>query len=647
MCGVAGFLMDSKSSSSVNFDLITKKMTDSIKHRGPNDSGCWNNPSEGIALGHRRLSILDLSDAGHQPMESSNGRYVIAFNGEIYNHLQIRSDIEKNNGNISWRGHSDTETILSAFETFGIQESLEKFVGMFAFSLWDKKNKILTLARDRLGEKPMYYGWQNIANGRVFLFGSELKALKSFPDIDLRVDRGSLSLFLKHAYVPNPYSIYENIFSLEPGQFLQVSLTNKMTKTVNYWEASEIIKKGSFEEYKGTPKEAVKDLKNLLRHTIKSQMISDVPLGAFLSGGIDSSTVVSIMQEQADIPVKTFTIGFNEKGFDEAKYAKSIANHLGTDHTELYINANDAIKVIPDMHSIYCEPFADSTQIPNFIVSRLANNDVTVALSGDGGDELFGGYSRYNHIDNIWKKINYFPLSTRNLISKILTYPLQEKSIYSKYKSKTLTNLSKRIISGTNLINSETIDKLYLHVITQIPFSEDVVHDGYLKETKLDDLKPSFGDISNIEKMMATDTINYLPDDILTKVDRAAMRTSLETRVPFLDHNIVEFAWRLPISYKVKEGESKWPLQQILKDFLPESLTKREKMGFSVPIHEWIRGPLKDWCEELLNKDRLKSEGFFNEEIVFNKWKDHLNGKVNNITFLWPILMFQSWLEKE
>ncbi len=647
MCGVAGFLIDSKSSSSVNFDLITKKMTDSIKHRGPNDSGCWNNPSEGIALGHRRLSILDLSDAGHQPMESSNGRYVIAFNGEIYNHLQIRSDIEKNNGNISWRGHSDTETILSAFETFGIQESLEKFVGMFAFSLWDKKNKILTLARDRLGEKPMYYGWQNIANGRVFLFGSELKALKSFPDIDLRVDRGSLSLFLKHAYVPNPYSIYENIFSLEPGQFLQVSLTNKMTKTVNYWEASEIIKKGSFEEYKGTPKEAVKDLKNLLRHTIKSQMISDVPLGAFLSGGIDSSTVVSIMQEQADIPVKTFTIGFNEKGFDEAKYAKSIANHLGTDHTELYINANDAIKVIPDMHSIYCEPFADSTQIPNFIVSRLANNDVTVALSGDGGDELFGGYSRYNHIDNIWKKINYFPLSTRNLISKILTYPLQEKSIYSKYKSKTLTNLSKRIISGTNLINSETIDKLYLHVITQIPFSEDVVHDGYLKETKLDDLKPNFGDISNIEKMMATDTINYLPDDILTKVDRAAMRTSLETRVPFLDHNIVEFAWRLPISYKVKEGESKWPLQQILKDFLPESLTKREKMGFSVPIHEWIRGPLSEWCEELLNKDRLKSEGFFDEEIVCNKWKEHLFGKKNNITFLWPILMFQSWLENQ
>ena len=647
MCGVAGFLMDSKSSSSVNFDLITKKMTDSIKHRGPNDSGCWNNPSEGIALGHRRLSILDLSDAGHQPMESSNGRYVIAFNGEIYNHLQIRSDIEKNNGNISWRGHSDTETILSAFETFGIQESLEKFVGMFAFSLWDKKNKILTLARDRLGEKPMYYGWQNIANGRVFLFGSELKALKSFPDIDLRVDRGSLSLFLKHAYVPNPYSIYKNIFSLEPGQFLQVSLTNKMTKTVNYWEASEIIKKGSFEEYKGTPKEAVKDLKNLLRHTIKSQMISDVPLGAFLSGGIDSSTVVSIMQEQADIPVKTFTIGFNEKGFDEAKYAKSIANHLGTDHTELYINANDAIKVIPDMHSIYCEPFADSTQIPNFIVSRLANNDVTVALSGDGGDELFGGYSRYNHIDNIWKKINYFPLSTRNLISKILTYPLQEKSIYSRYKSKTLTNLSKRIISGTNLINSETIDKLYLHVITQIPFSEDVIHDGYLKETKLDDLKPSFGDISNIEKMMATDTINYLPDDILTKVDRAAMRTSLETRVPFLDHNIVEFAWRLPISYKVKEGESKWPLQQILKDFLPESLTKREKMGFSVPIHEWIRGPLSEWCEELLNKDRLKSEGFFDEEIVCNKWKEHLFGKKNNITFLWPILMFQSWLENQ
>ena len=647
MCGVAGFLMDSESSSSMNFDLITKKMTDSIKHRGPNDSGCWNNPSDGIALGHRRLSILDLSDAGHQPMESSNGRYVIAFNGEIYNHLQIRSDIEKNNENLSWKGHSDTETILNAFETFGIQKSLEKFVGMFAFSLWDKKNKILTLARDRLGEKPMYYGWQNTIKGRVFLFGSELKALKSFPNIDLKIDRGSLSLFLKHAYIPNPSSIYENIFSLEPGQVLQVSLLKKEPKTFHYWDASEIIKKGSTEGYKGTPNEAVKDLKNLLRHTIKSQMISDVPLGAFLSGGIDSSSIVSIMQEQSDMPVKTFTIGFNEKGFDEAKYAKSIADHLGTDHTELYINANDAMKVIPDMHSIYCEPFADSTQIPNFIVSRLANNDVTVALSGDGGDELFGGYSRYNHIEGIWKKINYFPISTRNLISKILQFPLPEKSIYSKYKSKTLTNLSKRIISGTNLIHSETIHQLYTHIITQIPFPEEVVHEGYLKETKLDYLKPDFGGISNIEKMMATDTINYLPDDILTKVDRAAMRTSLETRVPFLDHNIVEFAWRLPISYKVKEGESKWPLHQILKDFLPESLTKREKMGFSVPIHEWIRGPLKEWCEELLNKDRLKSEGFFDEEIVCNKWNEHLYGKVNNITFLWPILMFQSWLENQ
>ncbi len=647
MCGVAGFLIDSQVSSSMNYDAVIKKMTDSIKHRGPDDSGSWNSFSDGVFLGHRRLSILDLSEAGHQPMESSNGRYVIAFNGEIYNHLQIRSEIEKNNNNISWRGHSDTETILRAFETFGVENSIKKFIGMFAFSLWDKKNKILTLARDRLGEKPFYYGWQNTTKGRVFLFGSELKALKSFPNIDLKVDRGSLSLFLKHAYIPNPYSIYEDIFSLEPGQILQVSLSKQEPKIFTYWDASEIIKKGSTEDYKGTPNEAVKDLKNLLRHVVKSQMISDVPLGAFLSGGVDSSTIVSIMQEQSDIPVKTFTIGFNEKGFDEAKYAKSIADHLGTDHTELYINANDAMKVIPDMHSIYCEPFADPTQIPNFIVSRLAKNDVTVALSGDGGDELFGGYSRYNHIDGIWKKINYFPLSTRNLISKILKYPLPEKSIYSKYKSKTLNNLSKRIISGTSLIHSKTIHELYTHVITQIPFPEEVVHDGYLKETKLDYLKPDFGGISNIEQMMATDTINYLPDDILTKVDRAAMRTSLETRVPFLDHNIVEFAWRLPISYKLKEGESKWPLHQILKDFLPESLTKREKMGFSVPIHEWIRGPLKDWCEELLNKDRLKSEGFFNEEIVFNKWKEHLNGKVNNITFLWPILMFQSWLEKE
>ena len=644
MCGVAGFLIDSPKKNHFNFDLALTDMTDSIIHRGPDDAGIWYDKSNGIGIGHRRLSILDLSSAGHQPMDSSNGRFVIAFNGEIYNHLDIRAEIENLDKKINWRGHSDTETILAAFEVFGVEESIKKFIGMFAFSLWDRKRKVLTLARDRVGEKPMYYGWQNTSFGDVFIFGSELKAVKSFPELNLAIDRGSLSLFLSHAYVPCPHSIYEDIFSLEPGEILEVSIDDKTSKRKKYWDVSEVIKNNTVNKFNGTPDDAVKKLESLIASSVKRQMISDVPLGAFLSGGIDSSTIVSLMQSQSSKPIKTFTIGFNEKGFDEAKYAKSIAKHLGTDHTELYVDADSAMKVIPDMHSIYCEPFADPTQIPNYIVSKLANKDVKVALSGDGGDELFAGYSRYNHIDNLWKKLNYFHPSIRNMISKSLKF-IFKQSIYTNYESDKLNYFIKRIVSGSDVLKYKKIDQLYSHVITQIPYSEEVVIDGFKKDSKLDYLKPEFGNISAIEMMMATDTVNYLPDDILTKVDRAAMKTSLETRVPFLDHEIIEFTWSLPISYKIKDGLSKWPLHEILKEYIPEHLTKREKMGFSVPIHEWIRGPLKEWCEDLLNEERVKGEGFFNEHIINKKWNEHLEGKANNITFLWPILMFQSWFE--
>ena len=646
MCGVAGFLLESRERNKFNFESTLKKMSNAIIHRGPDDSGEWTDKSNGVGLAHRRLSILDLSKAGHQPMISRSGRYVIAFNGEIYNHQEIRTQIEELSNNFMWRGHSDTETILEAFEIFGIEESLNKFTGMFAFSLWDNKNESLTLARDRIGEKPMYYGWQETNKGDVFLFGSELKALKCFPEFIGEVDRGSLTLLLKHAYIPDPYSIYKGIFCLEPGTILEVSLKNKTPKISKYWDSSKIIKKSTNSRYQGSPNDAVQELENLTTSSIKRQMISDVPLGAFLSGGIDSSTIVSLMQAQSSIPIKTFTIGFNEKDFDEAKYAKAIAEYLGTDHTELYITAEDAMKVIPEMPSIYCEPFADPTQIPNFIVSKLASKDVKVVLSGDGGDELFGGYSRYGHINNLWNKVSRFPLASRQVISKSIKL-IANKSIYDDELIGSVNNIKRKLVSGADVLSYKTLDELYNHVITQIQYPEEVVKNGYQKSSKLDHLKPDFGKINPIESMMATDTINYLPDDILTKVDRAAMRSSLETRVPFLDHKIIEFAWSLPLSYKIRDGVTKWPLHQILKKHMPEKLTKREKMGFSVPLHEWLRGPLKDWCEDLLNVDRLKREGYFNEIVVEKKWREHLSGYSNHITFLWPILMFQAWLDKE
>lgn len=645
MCGFAGFLFDGKGDS-LNFESNLRKMSDAIIHRGPDDSGQWFDILNGIGLAHRRLSILDLSKAGHQPMISRSGRYVIAFNGEIYNHQDIRIQIEKTNHSVMWKGHSDTETILEAIETFGLQESLQKFTGMFAFAIWDKKNNLLSLARDRVGEKPMYYGWHKTTVGNVFLYGSELKAIKCFPGFNSQIDRGSLSLLLKHAYIPDPYTIYEDISCLEPGNILQVSLNKKEPQIIKYWDHSEVIREAKNNVFEDNPNSAVQRLEDLITKSIKMQMISDVPLGAFLSGGIDSSTIVSLMQAQSSAAIKTFTIGFNEKGFDEAQYAKSIAKHLKTDHTELYVTAEDAMKVIPEMSSIYCEPFADPTQIPNYIVSKLASKDVKVVLSGDGGDELFAGYNRYFHVINLWNNLSNVPFPIRNALSKVIKFTLGN-SIYTANASDKVDSFRRKFISGSNVLECKKIDELYNHVISQVQNPEDIVINGYLKNTKLDYSKPYFGDVDDIELLMATDSINYLPDDILAKVDRAAMRNSLETRVPFLDHDIIKFAWSLPISYKYREGVTKWPLHQILKKHIPEKLYKRKKMGFSVPIHEWLRGPLKGWSEDLLNKERIKKEGYFNELIVEKKWKEHLSGNRNNITFLWPILMFQSWLDNQ
>ncbi len=646
MCGLAGFL----ASSSVE-DVILCKMANNIAHRGPNGSGHWIDSFSGVGLAHQRLAILDLTNAGAQPMASPGGRYVIVFNGEIYNHLMLRDLLQNEDGiHAVWRGYSDTETLLACIEVWGLEKTLQKLIGMYAFALWDKCEKKLFLARDRVGEKPLYYGWQGSGNNKSFLFGSELKALKAHPSFSAKVDRGSLTLLLRHNYIPAPYSIYEGISKLEPGSILSVSLSNPDPEITKYWDLVDIARKGKAASFAGTPMQAVDELEKLGRSAVYQQMVADVPLGAFLSGGVDSSTIVALMQAQSSRPVKTFTIGFNEEGFNEALHAKKVANHLGTDHTELYVAPNQAMEVIPKLPSLYCEPFADSSQIPTYLVSRLAKQRVTVSLSGDAGDELFCGYNRYKLTAQLWKKLSLTPAPMRVAASKLITSI--SPAAWDKLgeiipAGKSYVALGDKMHKGAGVLGSADFNELYLLMVSQVPNPANWVMGGYEPPTKLIGNSPLLDKFSDIEEMMLLDTISYLPDDILVKVDRAAMGVSLEGRVPFLDHRIVEFAWTLPLDYKLRNGQTKWPLRQLLYRYVPKELIERPKMGFGVPISDWLRGPLRDWAETLLAEDRLRREGYFHAEIIRSKWVEHLSGKRNWQSQLWTILMFQAWLENE
>jgi len=648
MCGLAGFLSCSWFEESR--EMIVSRMADQMFNRGPDDSGVWIDEHAGLALGHRRLSIVDLSHAGHQPMVSKSGRYVIVFNGEIYNHFELRKLFAAYSVAPKCRGHSDTETLLAGFDAWGIQATIEKTIGMFAFAVWDKRTCVITLGRDRLGEKPLYYGWQ----GNTFLFASELKALRVHPAFKAEVDRNSLSLLMRHNCIPSPYSIYKGIYKLQPGSLLSVSLSQRELCEVLYWSGKHVVQSGFVRPFAGNAFKAVAVLDDLLKNAISLQMVADVPLGVFLSGGVDSSTIVALMQAQSSSPVRTFSLGFYDDLYDEAQYAKAVARHLGTDHTEWYVTAKDALEVIPLIPTLYDEPFADSSQIPTYLLSYLARQHVTVSLSGDGGDELFGGYNRYVVTSSLWRRLSLLPVEVRNLLAKLVTLvsPYQwnvlAKTFFSLLPKKAgMVNWGESLLKGAGVLASRSIEELYGGLVSHWHDPVTIVLGATEPATVISDIDRQPVCTSDIERMMALDMLTYLPDDILTKVDRAAMGVSLETRVPFLDHRVVEFAWRLPLEYKLRDGVGKWVLRQVLYKYVPETLIDRPKQGFGIPISSWLRGPLRDWAEDLLDESRLRQEGYFYPAPIRQKWQEHLSGKRNWQYHLWDVLMFQAWLANE
>lgn len=645
MCGITGFWSTPEASDAAMRTLVSA-MTDTLRHRGPDDDGIWTDTASGAALGFRRLAIVDLSPKGHQPMTSESGRFEIIFNGEVYNFASLRRELETLGHR--FRGGSDTEVILAAVEEWGLQSAVSRFVGMFAIALWDRELRQLHLVRDRLGIKPVYYGWF----GGTFLFGSELKALAAHPSFQAEIDRDALTLYLRHGYVPSPYAIYKGVAKLPPGCILSLSgHDDRAAQPQPYWSAREVALAGARTPFAGSRAEAVDRLDELLRDAVALRMIADVPLGAFLSGGIDSSTVVALMQAQSSRPVRTFTIGFNEEGYDEAAHAGAVSKHLGTDHTSLVVTPAEARDVIPMLPWMYDEPFADSSQIPTFLVSQLARRHVTVSLSGDGGDELFGGYNRYFWGDAIWRRIGWAPKPARSFGGRALTTLSPEA--WDRGLAKLQPVLPGRLRQQTpgdklhklaEVLSVETSEDLYLGLVSQWRDPEGIVINGTEPATALTDRSrwaalPEFA-----KRMMYLDLVSYLPDDILTKVDRASMATSLEARVPLLDHRVVEFAASLPLEMNVAGSQGKGLLRDVLYQHVPRALMERPKMGFGVPIDAWLRGPLREWAESLLDPQAMRQESFFDPAPIQVKWREHLSGERNWQYHLWTILQFQAWL---
>ncbi len=640
MCGIVGFWCQAGHADAHN---TVKRMAHTLAHRGPDDSGTWVDKVSGVALAHRRLSILDLSPAGHQPMFSARGRWVIVFNGEIYNHLDLRMSLT----GVNWRGHSDTETLLVAIEAWGIAATLQKLSGMFAFALWDRTERALTLARDRLGEKPLYYGW----SGNTFLFGSELKALRTHPSWRGEIAREALAGYMRYGYVPLPRSIYRGIAKLLPGSWLTLPVGASPAVSpapTFYWRALDVAHTPVRDDLNDAA--AIAELDTQLRRAIGGQMLADVPLGAFLSGGVDSSVVVALMQAQSARPVRTFTIGFDESGYDEAQHAKAVAAHLGTEHTELYLSPQDALNVIPRLPQMYDEPFGDSSQIPTHLVAALARQHVAVALSGDGGDELFGGYNRYFWGNSIWRHIGWVPCSLRSTISHIVTAlnPTQWDRLSKILPSHLrLPAFGDKMYKLASLIDAADSADLYRRLVTQHRERGSIVLSMSEPAIWADNEAAQSGFTDFSELMMFHDLVGYLTDDILVKIDRAAMALSLETRIPLLDHHIVEFAMRLPVHMKIRDGQGKWLLRQVLYRYVPKELIERPKQGFSIPLDSWLRGPLRDWAEALLEDSRVQREGFLDSCLISTKWHEHQSGQRNWQHWLWNVLMFQLWLEQQ
>ena len=677
-----------------------------IQHRGPDDAGAWADATAGVALGFRRLSILDLSSAGHQPMHSVSGRFVMTFNGEIYNHTDLRISLSASQLAMpaqTWRGHSDSETLLACFEAWGIEKTLHKTVGMFAIALWDTQTRTLHLVRDRFGEKPLYYGWTTTANtaAPAFVFGSELKALRAYPGFANPVSREALALYMRFTYVPAPYSIYQNIFKLEPGCMLSINTDFSTNTTATFsqangvlgsvhvpsvpiessvplrppvvqgglrihrwWSLASVVEAGTQKQI-CTEIEALETLEQRLKDSVRLQSLADVPLGAFLSGGVDSSCIVALMQAQAPRSVKTFTVGFEEAGFDESPHARAVAEHLGADHSELFVSAKQAQAMIGDLPAIYDEPFADSSQIPTYLVCKAARQQVTVTLSGDGGDELFGGYNRYFWGPRIWSRLAWIPYPARQALARAiqaiptsgwdaLSRPVNALLPASKNISRSGSKAHKL---ASRLSGVRDLDDLYKSLVSEWQDPALVVKGAngesggdkriLLREppSMLSDPWPEVGVEQHELRMMYRDSMTYLSDDILCKLDRAAMATSLETRVPFLDHRVAELAWRLPLNMKIRDGQGKWALRQVLYKYVPKELIDRPKAGFAIPVGQWLRGPLKDWAEALLDEKRLEVEGYFYPKPIRDKWLQHLTGRYDHTQSLWAVLMFESWLE--
>jgi asparagine synthase (glutamine-hydrolysing) len=642
MCGIAGFIADlAHRTSADQLKSVADAMDTSLAHRGPDDHGVWIDVEAGIALIHRRLSIVDLSPAGHQPMHSADGRFVIVYNGEVYSHLAIRAEIEATGHR--FRGHSDTEVMLESFARYGIRATTERLIGMFAIAIWDKQERTLTLIRDRLGIKPIY--WAKI--GGLFMFGSELKALRQHPDWTPQIKPEAVASFMRHNYIPAPHTIYEDVHKLEPGTILTLSYGHE-PHLQKFWDAREVALDGIRNPLDEDDAALTDRLEALLVDAVGRRMMADVPLGAFLSGGIDSSTVVALMKAANAGPVKTFSIGFEQAEFNEAPNAAAIARHLGTDHTELTVTPREAIAVVPKLAEMFDEPFADSSQIPTYLVSAMTRKHVTVALSGDGGDELFSGYNRYQLTQRSWRMLSLVPGLARKAFAAGLTSLSPERwNGILGVLPRTLhrPQLGDKIHKVASVLRLNDADELYMRLVSHW---EPCRITPYVSETRgiLWDksVRTDFPDL--LDRMQLLDLVTYLPDDILTKVDRASMAVALEARVPLLDHRVVELAWRLPHSVKMRGGVGKWLLRQVLYRHVPKTLVERPKMGFGVPLGEWLRGPLREWAENLLSEKRLGESNFFDVAVIRRHWIEHLSGQRNWQYLLWDVLMFEAWRER-
>lgn len=642
MCGFAGFLSQPDCNDVMARTALA--MSETLVHRGPDSSGVWTDHHCGVALAHRRLAIVDLSAAGHQPMASSSGRWIMAFNGEIYNHGEIRAALDATNPQRDWRGTSDTETLIAAIDHWGVRQALERAVGMFAFAAWDCDRRRLTLARDRLGEKPLYYA----RAGRSFLFASDPSAFRRHPEFEGAIDRDAIAGLLKFGYVPAPASIFVGASKLPCASILTIDAATRTMEIESYWDANAAAEAGASSPFSGSPEEAVDELERRLASAIAGQQIADVPIGAFLSGGVDSSAVVATLQAQSNSPVKTFTIGFDDAAYDESEHAKAIAKHLGTDHNELRISDSAARDVVPDLPSIYAEPFADASQIPTYLVSKFARECVTVSISGDGGDELFSGYRRHDVAARYWPNVARAPMAVRNAAARalkglapatwdrIIEYPMTAapKSLQGRRIGETLHK-------SAEVLEAATLADAYTRLSTHWRNAEEIVIGASAPHS---DNRSAASNLDPVKNMMLSDLTGYLPDGVLTKLDRASMAVSLESRVPLLDHRLVEFAMSLPTTILRRDGRGKWPLRALLARRVPQSLFDRPKSGFSVPIDTWLRGPLRDWSEDLLSETRLRREGYFDPKPLRQTWADCLAGRGANAHKVWTVLMFQAWL---